>query len=189
MSEPVIAALTVARAELLRRLSALQPGDWEKSTPCSEWDTRQLVNHVVGVQFRVGRLLAGGRRDEYIATREDDWLGQDHLAAWTQATADLDTAIVGLESLDVGVDYRVPLPARELLRLTVFDTTVHTWDISRAIGFDEEIDADVARFAREALEDLVRMSALTALFTPPSGKPPVDTSDQELLLHLAGRQY
>lgn len=186
-SEPVIVALDDARGELLRRLSALTHRDWQNSTPCTDWNTRQLVNHVIGVQFRVARLLAGGTQEVYVATREDDWLGRDHLTAWTQAVAELDSAIEALESLDVAVDYRVPVSARGLLRLTVLDTAVHSWDISRAIGFEEGLGDDVARFALLTMEEFIQEPALAALFSPPAGEPPAAASDQELLLYLAGR--
>ena len=115
MDAPVIAAVEAARRELTARLGALRPDDWERPTPCTEWNVRQLVNHVVGVHFRVTRLLLGGTRHEYVTTRDDDWLGDDHLAAWSSASRDLDSAVAGLADLDVAVDYRVPLTARELL--------------------------------------------------------------------------
>ena len=187
MTEPVVAALRLARDELTRRLDALQAADWPKATPCTEWNTRQLVNHVVGVQFRVARLLRGGSKEAYIASRGDDWLGADHVAAWRAAVADFDTALHSLDSLDTGVDYRVPLSAREAIRLTAFDTTVHSWDISRAIGFDDELGEEIARFSLEALDTFIQEPTLAAHFAPPMGEPPTEASAQQRLLHLAGR--
>ena len=187
VTEPVVVALGLARAELTRRLQALKSDDWPRPTPCTEWNTRELVSHVVGVQFRVARLLRGGSREDYVATREDDWLASDHLAAWDAAVSEFDSALRTLGSLDSTVDYRVPISARDAVRLAAFDTTVHAWDLSRAIGFDEVLGEEIAGFALEAFQALVQGSALAALFVPPKGEPPTDASPQERLLLMAGR--
>lgn len=70
MTEPAVDALGIARSELTPRLNAIATSDWEKATPCTEWNVRQLVNHVVGLHHRVARLVRGGSRDEYIANCE-----------------------------------------------------------------------------------------------------------------------
>ena len=152
MAEPAVEALGLARSELTRRLNAIAASDWEKTTPCSEWNVRQLVNHVVGVQHRVARLVCGGSREEYVATREDDWIGNDHIAAWHAGVRSLDKAITNARSLDIPVAYRLPLSARDAIGLTAFDTAVHTWDVSRAIGFDEHLDGGLVEFALGFME-------------------------------------
>ena len=40
-----------------QRLSAVEQGQWENSTPCPEFTVRQLVEHVIDVQRMVPRLL------------------------------------------------------------------------------------------------------------------------------------
>jgi uncharacterized protein (TIGR03083 family) len=112
MTEPAVQALGLARSELLKRLEAIAASDWENATPCSAWNLRQLVNHVVGVHHRIARLVCGGSVEEYVATREDDWIGVDHLAAWHGGVRALDTAIDATQSLDISVAYRVPMSAR-----------------------------------------------------------------------------
>ena len=186
VTEPVV-ALDLARAELTRRLQALNSDDWPRPTPCTEWNTRQLVNHIVGVQFRVARLLRGGSKEEYVATREDDWLGSDHLAAWDTGVSEVDSALDALGSLDGTVDYRIPMAARDVVRLLVFDTTVHAWDISRAIGFDEVLGEEIAAFALDAFQALAQDPALAPFFATPKKSPPSDASAQERLLFIAGR--
>jgi uncharacterized protein (TIGR03086 family) len=187
MSNSVVAELAQARDELGRRLQVLGPDDWPRPTPCTEWDTRQLVNHIVGVHFRMARLLAGGSTEVYVRTREDDWLGADHLAAWRNAAKDFDDALAALDDLGVIVAYRVPIAARDAVRLTTVETAVHCWDISRAIGFDEQLAAPVTRSAVEALETFITMPALAAFYASATSEPPADASDLQRLLHLAGR--
>src|SRR3982074_3255098 len=71
-AEPVLRVLTICRQDFERRLCAVSPADWGKPTPCSQWDVRLLVNHVVSQEFRIARLITGGTFAEYVATRDDD---------------------------------------------------------------------------------------------------------------------
>lgn len=188
MTEPAVEALGLARSELTRRLNAIATSDWENATPCSEWNVRQLVNHVVGLHPRVARLVCGGSRDEYIAAREDDWIGTDHIAAWQAGVRALDEAINSAPSLDISVAYRIPMSAREVVGLAAFDTAVHTWDVSRAIGFDEQLDDGLAEFALGFVIRLLSEPLLRGIFDPPKGELSQEAPSQARLLHLAGRE-
>jgi uncharacterized protein (TIGR03086 family) len=188
MIEPAVEALGLARSELTRRLTAIAESDWEKSTPCTEWNVQQLVNHVVGLQARVARLVRGGSLDDYVATREDDWIGNDHIGAWHAGVRALDEAVTMVGSLDFPVAYRLPLSARDAIGLTAFDTAVHAWDVSRAIGYDEHLDGGLVEFALGFMEWIRSEPVLEALFGPPESHRPEGASAQDLLLHLAGRE-
>lgn len=187
MTEPVVEALRIARSELTPRLSAITASDWEKASPCTEWNVRQLVNHVVGVHHRVARLICGGSRDEYVATREDDWIGIDHIASWHNGIRALDEAITTSGSLEIPVAYRIPMAARDVIGLTAFDTAVHTWDVSRAIGFDEHLEDGLVEFALGFMDWIRSQPELAALFESPKGGLPGAASAQARLLLLAGR--
>jgi uncharacterized protein (TIGR03086 family) len=187
MTERAVEALGLARSELTRRLNAITASDWEKATPCSEWNVHQLVNHVGGLQHRVARLLCGGSLDEYVAAREDDWIGTDHIAAWHQGARALDQAIDDAPSLDIPVAYRVPVSARDVIGLTAFDIAVHTWDVSRAIGFDERLGDALVKFALRFMEWIRSEPLLEALFGAPKEHLPDGASAQVRLLRMAGR--
>ena len=188
MTEPAVEALGKARLELTTRLNAIATTDWEKATPCTEWNVRQLVNHVVGLHHRVARLVRDGSRKEYIATREDNWIGIDHIAAWREGIRALDEAINDAPSLDVTVAYRIPVSAREVIGLTAFDTAVHTWDVSRAIGVSEQLDDGLARFALDFMQWLRSQPELASLFDSTKSELPRGATAQARLLQLAGRE-
>jgi uncharacterized protein (TIGR03086 family) len=187
-AEPVLDVLTICRQDFERRLCAVAQPDWVKPTPCSEWDVRLLVNHVVGQEFRIARLIRGGTVEEYAATRDDDFLGHDPLAAWDEGCRVCDDAITAADDLGRMVVYRLgPTPIRDLLRVRIFDMTVHTWDVSQAIGFDPMLADQTAQVALETIDGLLSDPRTAQFFGAPKGVLASDASAQELLLHLAGR--
>lgn len=187
MTGPAVEALGIARSELSPRLNAIATTDWEKPTPCTEWNVRQLVNHVVGLHHRVAHLVRGGSRDEYIATREDDWIGIDHIAAWHQGIRALDEAINNAHGLNITVAYRIPVSAQDVIGLTAFDTAVHTWDISRAIGVGEQLDGGLVEFALGFMQWLRSQPELATLFDSTNSDPHQGATAQARLLQMAGR--
>ena len=78
-------ALATASEEFTRQLAIVGDSDWSRSTPCSEWDVRYLVAHVVGGnRFAVsllGGMSASDAMTEVMSTRQlsDDPLG-DYIA-------------------------------------------------------------------------------------------------------------
>jgi hypothetical protein len=123
-----------------------------------------------------------------VASRDDDFLGDDPHGSWARGVALLDEAIAGLDSLDTTISFLLPLPAREVLLVRVFEAAVHTWDVSRAIGFDERIDERLATLTYPLLERLIQVPATQAFFAPPQDTLPRTATPQDRLLHLSGRQ-
>src|SRR5215471_18500984 len=92
---PGIAALDLlSRADdgFAQRLALVRPDQWAAQTPCTEWDVRALVNHVVGASRRYTMLLHGATTDEVEATRAVDHLGDDPVASFAATAAELKAA-------------------------------------------------------------------------------------------------
>lgn len=188
MTEGIIDALAIARAEFERRLTAITDDGWGRPTPCTEWNVRQLVNHIVSHEYRYADNLATNNSEYYVTSRDDDFLGDDPHGSWPRGVALLDEAIAGLDSLDTTISFLLPLPARDVLLVRVFEAAVHTWDVSRAIGFDERIDERLVMLTYPLLERLVQVPATQAFFVPPRDTLPSTATPQDRLLHLAGRK-
>jgi len=179
--------LRLSRDGFDRRLRAVGDADWSRPTPCSEWTVRDVVNHVVGQDYRHVRLLQGGALEEYQEVRENDWLGDDPLGSWERGSVAYDTAYAEPGVLDKVVEYHWgPATGRQLLRARVFEMTVHTWDLARGIGADDRLDEDLVVAMLKGMSASLSSSS-TSPFVAPSKRLADDASPQERLLFLCGR--
>jgi uncharacterized protein (TIGR03086 family) len=132
----------VAAAAFDRLVDQVGDGQWCEPTPCAAWNVHQLVNHVVYENRWAVPLFAGKTVADIADTYDGDLLGADPVAAWRESAAEARAAIdtsdamtrtVHLSFGDVtGADYGHQLVA---------DLLVHGWDLARAIGADESLDA------------------------------------------------
>ncbi|HEX6675041.1 MAG TPA: TIGR03086 family metal-binding protein [Actinomycetes bacterium] len=126
------------------RVHAVGDDQWHLPTPCTDWDVRALVNHLV-YEMRWAKPLFEGATIEEVGDRfEGDLLGDDPRGAWDDAAkaaaaaapADMER-LVHLSFGDVpGSEYAMQLHA---------DLLVHGWDLARAIGGDEQLDLEQVR--------------------------------------------
>jgi uncharacterized protein (TIGR03086 family) len=115
---------------------------WINETPCTDWDVRALVNHLVNEALWVKPLLDGLTIEEVGDRFDGDVLGEDPKAAFDRAATEA-TAVAG----EPGASERVvhissgDTPASEYLSELFSDFVVHGWDLARGIGVDDTIDA------------------------------------------------
>jgi uncharacterized protein (TIGR03086 family) len=179
--------LVVANDGFARRLRLVGPDDWRRPTPCSEWDVRALVNHVVGANVRYGLLLHGAATEQVEATRTVDHLGDDALASFV-ATADGVVACFREDGALDRIAHHVTgdRTGRELLSMRILDVAVHGWDLARAIGVDEALDDDVLAFLL-AYSAGLDLDPQRHAYAPPVAEVPRPASRQDQLLHRLGR--
>jgi uncharacterized protein (TIGR03086 family) len=67
------------------------------------------------------------------------------------------------------------------------DTLIHTWDLARAAGLDERLDADAVARARAFVEPLGDMMRSPGGFGPPL-EPAPGADDQGRFLAFCGRE-
>lgn len=121
---------------------AVGPDQWSWPTPCSEWNVRELVNHLVGENRWVPELFAGRTVADVGDRLDGDLLGADPVAAWDSSIAAAldsigeDGAMARIVRLSFG-----DLPGGEYVMQLFADLLIHGWDLARAIGADEHLDA------------------------------------------------
>src|SRR6266496_6391101 len=69
----------------IRLVNEVGPDQWSAPTPCSDWDVRALVNHVVGEERWTVPLMDGKTIADVGDSLDGDLLGDDPAGAATAA--------------------------------------------------------------------------------------------------------
>ena len=159
------------------RLLALKPGQLSLPTPCSDWDVRNLVVHVVDTHWRVASM----------PEREADPAG-DLMSQWSDATAAVQTALADPETSATLVGSMLGEDSFASLvdSLLSADTLFHTWDLARATSQGEELDKEAVTRA------LAYLTPLDEAIRRPGGfGPKIDSAPgadiQTRFLNFGGR--
>jgi uncharacterized protein (TIGR03086 family) len=171
-----------------RHVAAIADDQWELSTPCQDWDVRDLVNHMVYELLWAPEMFAGRTIEEVGDRFDGDLLGSDPQATCRSSVANAVQAVEQAGAMDqiVHLSYG-DVPGRHYAFEMSNDLWIHGWDLARAIGADERIDPDAVealyRFY-EPLEDGLKASGLFG----PKVEPPADADPQTKLLAVMGRR-
>ena len=166
---------------------AVRDEQWEQSTPCSEWNVRQLVNHLVYENRWTAPIFAGRTIEEVGDRFEGDLLGDDPKAAWDESAKEAVAAVSeqGAMRRTVHLSFG-DVPGSEYAMQLFADHLIHGWDLARAIGADERLDPDLVDACASwfaTMEDLYR--SIGAVGPRPETPPGADA--QTSLLAAFGR--
>jgi len=173
-----------ARADRFERLvAAVRPDQWSNQSPCEDWKARDVVRHIVdmhGVTLRpLGRPLSP-------APSVDD----DPLGAFRAARADIEAVLADPEQAEVEYAFFTgpTTVQRTVDQVPSVDMVWHGWDLARATGQDDSIDADEVRGALANIgmysDEVLRQPGVLG----PALEPPSGADDQTRLLAFLGRK-
>jgi len=184
----LIDAFDAAFREWDRLVHEVTEQQWTESTPCAEWNVRDLVNHLVGEHLWAPHLLTGATLAEVGDRFDGDVLGDAPVASWEEAGSGSRSAFHRKGALkgDVHVTGG-SIPAADYGWQMTTDLAVHSWDLARGIGAaslmpDELADAVLARVAPQA-----ESWQGAGIFDPPVPVPD-DAVPQDRLVALLGRR-
>ncbi|MFC4495071.1 TIGR03086 family metal-binding protein [Streptomyces ovatisporus] len=169
------------RAEPVVR--GVKESDLGSPTPCSEYDVRDLINHLLHVVISFQALAARGTADfsttpDYL--EDSAWrarFGREAgllVEAWSQPGA--------LE----GVSQGMGLPQRTVGEMVLGDMTVHAWDLARATGQDFVPYGPGVPVLNEGFGALAPTGRKMNVFAEPV-QVAEDATDFDKLLALTGR--
>src|SRR5947209_6847533 len=78
----------------------IRDDQWKLPTPCTEWDVRALMQHLVNEQLWVPPLLEGMTIAEVGDRFDGDNLGDDPVRAWDEAIQAARASVSGLDSFE-----------------------------------------------------------------------------------------
>lgn len=180
MADEIVDRYTSLANQFGARVEATPGGAWSAPSPCENWTAKDIVAHVVGTQINVVRAVTG---DE-VAVDVDAGPKE----AWRTSFAAMKAALGqpgALEKMVAGPVGDMPV-AQMVGRFLSNDVLVHTWDLARAVGGDEQLDADAVSHAFKGLQPMDAMIRQPGVFGP-KVEPAPDADEQEQFLNFLGR--
>lgn len=173
-----------ATAHAGKIVSGVQSDQLSNSTPCSEFDVRLLLNHVIGGLEMLREAASGGT-----AVRpEGDQFGDSPGKTYDERRAKLIEAIRGEGVLDRA--WKMPfgeLPGQMMASIAFVEHVTHGWDLAKATGQDTTIPDDLVN---ESLEVVTPMDAMWRMpgVCGPKIDVPADASLTDQFAGFMGRQ-
>jgi uncharacterized protein (TIGR03086 family) len=168
--------LTECAAEAARIARGVAPEQLAAATPCTDWDVRGLVNHLVlysahGLEHRALRKPLPGDLTARDFTADPDWAAR-YAAQLDRALAAWSDPAVWEGEVDLGFTV---VPAPEIAALITKELAIHGWDLARATGQDHRIPEATGELVLAVVEehaDVYRQyDGFAAAVPAPEGAP------------------
>lgn len=170
-------------------LAAVQPGQWDAPSACTEWTVRDVAGHVIWGQHQMRAWATGEEYGERAGAPGSPhpgvMAGDDPLATWQAArAASVPTLTEEALARTVTITGLGELPLMSMISLMITDTVTHTWDMGHAIGLDVRLEPQLVTIAFEwGRAHVVRRPG----FFEPELTPPADADEQTRMLAFLGR--
>jgi uncharacterized protein (TIGR03086 family) len=149
-----IEALHRALDQADRIVDQIDPSQYDRPTPCTDFDVKTLLNHTVASVRGLADAASGQTWD--MGLYGQDLLGDDAAGAFHRAAAALREAAPDAPSLDR--PWAMPsgeLPGRQAIAIGIMEVAQHGWDLARATGqspaFDDGVSETALELARKNL--------------------------------------
>jgi uncharacterized protein (TIGR03086 family) len=148
----------------------------DATTPCDDWDVRNLMNHMLDTQhYFVSAAL--GNDASPPSPHPPELLGDDPVADFEQGRA---------ETLSTFGEKGVIDKTGPSLGIAFSDQLLHGWDLARATGQDATMPDGLPEAAYEVIHGKFTAEQRTGIFKP-EVTVAADASAQEKLLAYTGR--
>jgi uncharacterized protein (TIGR03086 family) len=169
-------------------IAGTSPDQMDNVTPCDNWKTRDLINHLVGGAHMFGAAFKGQSMETDPGAPAPDLLGDDPVAAWDGAIqAFTDGADVpGALDKEIALPF-ANLPGTVVLELLKFDVLVHAWDLAQATNQPFSPPDDVVEPAMGAAQMIINPESRNGDSFAAESTPPSDATPIERLAAFTGR--
>lgn len=177
-------ALTATR----KVVAGIRPDQWQNSTPCAEWNVRELTNHVVAGNWWAAELANGASIASVGDRLDGDVLGTEPLRAYEDSAAVAAKVFErdGAMAAPCAVSYG-PVPGAMYCGHRFIDVFVHGWDLAKATGQSTELDPALVAACLEVARPQADLFAGSGMFGQ-GGPSNVDSADPQIeLLTMLGR--
>lgn len=171
-------------AEFTDRARAVPAGSWANASPCEGWTARDIVRHMV--EWIPPFLHNGAGVVLTVGPSVDD----DPVGAWLVLSDGIQALLDDPETSarDFVNEHTGRHPLDEAIGMFVLgDVLIHTWDLARAAGLDETLDAVEVHAMLEGMEPMGDALSQSGHYGA-RVEVPDDASEQTRLIALTGRR-
>lgn len=194
--------LAEVHAEALAACRATVAGigedQWDRPTPCTEWNVRELVGHVVAGNWWAAELGAGHTIADVGDRLDGDVLGNDPLGAYDASAAAAGDVFRAPGAMDrpCAVSYG-PVPGSVYCGHRLIDVLIHGWDVAAATTQSTRLDPRLVAVCLDVVRPQAGLLAASGAFATDvsgtigagtAGTGDADADAQAELLALLGRR-
>lgn len=169
--------------QFTERVVAVPEGAWDNPAPCDGWVARDVVGHLTewlpGFFFGTWDVEAGPGPSA----------AEDPVEAWAALDRAISAALADPAVAQAVRDTRMgPISFEAAIdMICTNDVLIHTWDLARATGLDETLDAASVHDWVETMEPTDELLRQSGHYGPRVAVPD-DADEQTRLLAFLGRQ-
>lgn len=168
MSRPSDDAAAHRHLAACRRFTAAvvaADGRWDRPSPCTDWNARAVVEHVIGFHDVLLLRPMGAKPDRPRDDPARRWsLTVDALARVFEQPGLFDGPV---DVPAVGARPATVVDARALVPMLTVEVLVHTWDLARAVGAPDDLDPQLCGRALARLPADDAALARSGMYEPP----------------------
>ncbi len=175
-----------ARDYMIPILRGVSSGQLTGSTPCTEWNVQQLINHNILVTEYVHSILTGGppvNPGEVSGPLPAEGAEE----AFVSGTSKVLEVIKSAGMLEKVVNSPFgEMPAGNFLMMPFGDILIHKWDLAKATNQDVSMDSPMADVCFQVFASVAEGARQGGVFGP-EVTVPIDANSRDKLLGLTGR--
>ncbi len=140
-----------ALAAVQHLVDNVRPDQWAAPTPCTEWNVRELVQHMAGGNAIFATVVTRERPSGPVTPEEraGDRLGDNPSEGFRAAGRKLHDALSAPGALEEQFD--TPMvgmqPGSMIVHMRINELLIHGWDLARATGQPANLPEDLAEQA------------------------------------------
>ena len=160
---------------------------WGNDTPCSDWNVKDVVNHIVYENVWMVALFDGRTIEEVGNEFEGDLVGDDPIGVYNRTASEVKAVLAQPDAMTRTIQISSgPTSGAEYSKQLFLDTLIHGWDIAIGSDQDAELDDYLVRMCMPMAQAIADNEDYRVAFAAPvggsaSGRPQVH------LLGLLGR--
>ena len=173
-----------ATAECETAINGVGAGDLDKSTPCAEFNVKELLNHVIAGMSMLKTAASGGKA----TPPEGNIVGDDPAGQYTAARDEL----LGVLKEDGVFDrtWEMPfgaMPGKMMAGIAFLEHLTHAWDVRKATGQPTELPEALVNECMGVIQPMDQMLRMPGVCGPAVEVPDTASTTDKFVAFL-GRQ-